>query len=244
MNEIPTGIENIAPDDLMTDVGSDVTLAALAAALFGHGLFWPPALLADAEVTVGDFLARAPGGHTRLGSTVRRYVLAIDARLADGQVMRAGARTVKCVTGYDLKQLFIGSRGCLGTILGATLRLEAEANRAAVERRLEEDFAGLEGDLRGREARGADGVSSASIDDGSLGDAGPPPGGRSAAPAFAGWRDVLAMLKQELDPEGRLPSIEACWPEGGSPAGERPGRRGDSPGVGSRSGGDGPAGGR
>lgn len=184
MTDRLTGIANVAPEDLMVDASSATTMAELAVALQEHGLFWPPAGLVPSEQTLGELLSHAPGGDTRLGSTARRYVLALDVTLADGSVMRAGARTVKCVTGYDLKQLFIGSRGCLGTITGATLRLESEANRDAVERRLDEDFAGLEA------AR------------------------RSTSQGDGGWRDVLSRLKAELDPDGALPSIDELWPTG------------------------------
>ncbi len=198
MSETPTGSMNVAPEDLMTDASSATTMAELAVALEGHGLFWPPATLVPEERTLGELLSHAPGGHTRLGSTIRRYVLALDVRLADGSTTRAGARTVKCVTGYDLKQLFIGSRGCLGTILGATLRLETEANRTAVERRLEHDFAGLEGSPRGSGEMCAEARSATTAVPG--------------AQAADGWRDVLARLKAELDPAGALPSIDELWP--------------------------------
>ena len=172
----------------MTDASSATTMAELAVALEGHGMFWPPAMLVPAEQTLGEMLAHAPGGDTRLGATIRRYVLALEVRLADGSTTRAGARTVKCVTGYDLKQLFIGSRGCLGVILGATLRLETETNRDAVEHRIEYDFAGLEG-------------------------AASRPPTTAGAQSESGWREVLAVLKAELDPDGALPSIDDLWPQ-------------------------------
>ncbi len=206
MSEILTGGVNAAPDDLMTDASSATTMAELVVALEGHGLFWPPATLVPEEQTLGELLSRAPAGNTRLGSTIRRYVLALDVRLADGSTTRAGARTVKCVTGYDLKQLFIGSRGCLGVILGATLRLETEANRQAVERRLERDFAGLE-------ARRA---SEAAADRPVGGSAGTMTASGAAAAGGAavagGWREVLTSLKAEMDPDGLLPSIDELWP--------------------------------
>jgi len=186
MTERRTGIANVAPEDLMTDAGSATTMAELASALQEHDLFWPPSSLVSPDRTLGEMLSHAPGGHTRLGAVIRRYVLALDVRLADGRTLRAGARTVKCVTGYDLKQLFIGSRGCLGTIVAATLRLESEANRAAVELRMERDYAGIEAAVAG------------------------------VGPAGDDWRDVLARLKAELDPEGALPSVDSLWPPTGS----------------------------
>jgi FAD/FMN-containing dehydrogenase len=211
MIERLTGSVNVAPEDLMTDASSATTMAELAVALEGHGLFWPPATLVPAERTLGQLLSHAPGGNTRLGSTIRRYVLALDVRLADGSTTRAGARTVKCVTGYDLKQAFIGSRGCLGTILGAILRLETEANRVAVEHRIEQDFAGLE-------ARRTLEVPTSRV----------ATAGGAGTEAADGWREVLARLKAELDPAGVLPSIDELWPrdepvsrnEAGSPGEE------------------------
>jgi glycolate oxidase len=50
-------------------------------------------------------------------------VLALEVVLPDGTVIRTGGRTVKNVTGYDLRRLFTGAEGTLGTITEITLRL-------------------------------------------------------------------------------------------------------------------------
>src|SRR3989338_6991699 len=53
----------------------------------------------------------------------RDMVLGIEAVLADGTVISAMRPLMKNNTGYDLKQLFIGSEGTLGVVPRAILRL-------------------------------------------------------------------------------------------------------------------------
>ncbi len=50
--------------------------------------------------------------------------------LPDGTVIRTGGRTVKNVTGYDLRRLFTGAEGTLGTITEITLKLLAKPKYA------------------------------------------------------------------------------------------------------------------
>ena len=53
----------------------------------------------------------------------RHYVLGLEVVLSDGRVLRAGGRTHKNKTGFDLVGVFVGSEGLLGIVTEATLRL-------------------------------------------------------------------------------------------------------------------------
>jgi FAD/FMN-containing dehydrogenase len=54
---------------------------------------------------------------------MREQVLGLEAVLADGTVISSMNDVIKNNTGYDLKQLFIGSEGTLGVVTRAVLRL-------------------------------------------------------------------------------------------------------------------------
>jgi glycolate oxidase len=180
-------VDEVVPADLMAVVGAGVRVGALEARVAADGLCWPPSAACRPDDMVGDVIARLPGGWTMDGNLARRYLLALDAVLADGSLLHAGARTVKSVTGYDLKQLMVGSRGTLGVITSLTLRLEAVANCASVLERYRRDFAGM-GGLAGSGRAGSGGSDVAGGDgDGAL--------------------LILERLKRELDPTGVFPDV-------------------------------------
>jgi glycolate oxidase len=88
------------------------------------GLFYPPDPQSKETCTIGGNLAENAGGPraVKYGVT-RQYVLALQAVLPTGELVRLGARTLKSVVGYDLVSLLVGSEGTLGIITEATLRL-------------------------------------------------------------------------------------------------------------------------
>ncbi|MCR9139920.1 MAG: FAD-binding oxidoreductase [Alphaproteobacteria bacterium] len=90
-----------------------------------NGFFYPLDLGARGSCTVGGMLSTNAGGNRviRFGMT-REQVLGIEVVLADGTIVNSLNSLVKNNTGYDLKQLFIGSEGTLGLITRAVLRLE------------------------------------------------------------------------------------------------------------------------
>jgi glycolate oxidase len=85
-------IEEVAPADLMAVVGSGVTVAALEERVAADGMCWPPSSLCAPDDMLGDIIARLPGGWTMEGNLARRYLLALEAVLADGSLLQAGAR--------------------------------------------------------------------------------------------------------------------------------------------------------
>ncbi|MBL3687173.1 FAD-binding protein [Leucobacter zeae] len=90
-----------------------------------HGLFFPPDPASARICTVGGNIATNAGGLRCVAHGVTAdSVAALEVVLADGRVMRTGARTRKNVVGYDLTRLFIGSEGTLGVITEATVRLK------------------------------------------------------------------------------------------------------------------------
>ncbi len=79
---------------------------------------------ARGSATLGGALATNAGGFQALRYGVARdQVLGLEAVLADGTVLSHLSPYPKDNTGYDLKQLFIGSEGTLGIITRAVLKL-------------------------------------------------------------------------------------------------------------------------
>jgi glycolate oxidase len=119
-----TAIRQIAADDLYAVVEPGVLNADLGRAAAEHSLFYPPDPSSFEISTIGGNLATNAGGFRCLKYGVTRdSVLGLQVVLADGRIIRTGARTVKNVAGYDLTSLFVGSEGTLGIITEATLRL-------------------------------------------------------------------------------------------------------------------------
>lgn len=105
-------------------VEAGVAIETVQNAAAAHGLFYPIDLGSKGSATVGGTIATNAGGNRviRWGMT-RQNVLGLEVVLADGTVLNLQNRFLKNNTGYDLKQLFIGSEGTLGVVCKAVLRL-------------------------------------------------------------------------------------------------------------------------
>ncbi len=105
-------------------VEAGVAIEAVQDAAAAHGLFYPIDLGSKGTATVGGTIATNAGGNRviRWGMT-RQNILGLEVVLADGTVLDLLNRFIKNNTGYDLKQLFIGSEGTLGVVCKAVLRL-------------------------------------------------------------------------------------------------------------------------
>ncbi|KAM9864948.1 putative FAD-linked oxidoreductase [Leucobacter aridicollis] len=119
-------ILEFAPQDRLATVQPGVITADLDDAAHEHGLFFPPDPASVRTCTVGGNIATNAGGLRCVAHGVTSdWVAALTVVLADGRIMRTGARTRKNVVGYDLTRLFIGSEGTLGVIVEAVVRLES-----------------------------------------------------------------------------------------------------------------------
>jgi FAD/FMN-containing dehydrogenase len=91
-----------------------------------HDRLFPLSLAAQGSCTIGGNLATNAGGTQVLRyGNMRDLTLGLEVVLPDGAVWNGLRGLRKDNTGYDLKQLFVGSEGTLGLITAATLKLYA-----------------------------------------------------------------------------------------------------------------------
>ena len=88
------------------------------------GLLFPLSLAAEGSCTIGGNLATNAGGTQVLRyGNARELCLGLEVVTAEGDIWDGLSGLRKDNTGYDLRDLFIGSEGTLGVITGATLKL-------------------------------------------------------------------------------------------------------------------------
>jgi len=88
------------------------------------GLFYPPDPASQDYSTIGGNVSENAGGMraAKYGLT-KDYVMALRAVLANGDIIRAGKKTIKDVAGYNIAGILIASEGTLGVITQITLKL-------------------------------------------------------------------------------------------------------------------------
>lgn len=101
-----------------------VTLSEAQAVAEKAGRLFPLSLASEGSCQIGGVLAANAGGTAVLAyGNARNLCLGLEAVLADGRVWH-GLRTLKKDnTGYDLRDLLIGSEGTLGVITAAALKM-------------------------------------------------------------------------------------------------------------------------
>lgn len=117
-------IVEIDEKNLTVTVEPGCITARLAEAVEAKGLFYPPDPSSMKISTIGGNISENSGGLRGLKYGVTAdYVLALEAVLPSGEVLRTGGKLAKDVAGYDLTRLLVGSEGTLAVITEATLKL-------------------------------------------------------------------------------------------------------------------------
>ena len=117
-------VVEISIENRYARVQAGVVCDDLNRALAKHGFTFPPDPASSTVATIGGNVNTNAGGikGAKYGTT-RDYVLGLQVVLPTGEVMHTGAYTMKCVSGYDLAKLFVGSEGTLGVVTEVTLKI-------------------------------------------------------------------------------------------------------------------------
>jgi FAD/FMN-containing dehydrogenase len=111
-------------DNATLTVEAGMPLARVQQAADEAGLLFPLSLAAEGSCAIGGNLSTNAGGTAVLRyGNARELVLGLEVVLADGRIWDGLKGLRKDNTGYDVKQLFVGSEGTLGIITAAVLKL-------------------------------------------------------------------------------------------------------------------------
>lgn len=119
-----SGVETIDPVGGTMTVRAGTTLEAAQTAAHVQGMELDIDLGARGSCTIGGVISTNAGGIRVIGTGMTRaHVLGLEVVLADGTVLSDMNTMMKNNSGFDLKQLFIGSEGTLGVVTRAVFRL-------------------------------------------------------------------------------------------------------------------------
>lgn len=117
-------IIEINEPDLYAVVEPGVVTSQFADAVGARGLFYPPDPGSQTVSTLGGNVALNAGGLRGLKYGVTKdYLMGIEFFDYNGELVKTGSRTVKCVTGYNLGGMMISSEGTLGVFSQLILKL-------------------------------------------------------------------------------------------------------------------------
>lgn len=119
-----TRVRGIDPQNNTITVDAGCVLQDVQEAARDADRLYPLSLAAEGSCRVGGTLATNAGGTNVLRyGNARDHVLGLEVVLADGRIWNGLKGLRKDNTGYDLKQLFLGTEGTLGIITAAVLKL-------------------------------------------------------------------------------------------------------------------------
>ncbi len=117
-------VRAIDPANDTMEVEAGCVLQAVQEAARDAGRLFPLSLAAEGSCTIGGNLATNAGGTEVLRyGMMRALTLGLEVITAQGEIWHGLRGLRKDNTGYDLRDLFIGSEGTLGIITAATLKL-------------------------------------------------------------------------------------------------------------------------
>ena len=126
-------IEEVDPQSKTITAQAGTILENMIDAAKEKNLLLPMSFGAKGSAHIGGVVSTNAGGLRvfRYGMT-RQMVLGLEAVLPDGTIISSLKKIIKDNSGYDLKQLFIGSEGTLGIVTKVILRLsEAPTSRSS-----------------------------------------------------------------------------------------------------------------
>jgi len=117
-------VRELDADNLTLTAEAGCVLVALQQHAQGAGFLFPLSLAAEGSCTIGGNLGTNAGGTQVLRyGNARDLCLGLEVVTAQGEVWHGLSGLRKDNTGYDLRDLMIGSEGTLGIITAATLKL-------------------------------------------------------------------------------------------------------------------------
>ena len=125
-------IKEISVKDLWVDVEAGCVYNDLNAELAKYGFFFPPSPGSAEACQVGGMVSTNASGMraVKYGAT-RDFVLGLTFVRANGDIVRAGTRTIKDSSGYQLARLMCGSEGTLGIITEITFKITTKPKKSA-----------------------------------------------------------------------------------------------------------------
>jgi FAD/FMN-containing dehydrogenase len=119
-----TNIREVDAQDFTLTAEAGVTLKSVQDAAAANDRYFPLSLASEGSCRIGGNLASNAGGLNVLAyGTARNLCLGLEVVLSDGRVWNGLSKLRKDNTGYDLRDIFVGSEGTLGIITAAVLKL-------------------------------------------------------------------------------------------------------------------------
>jgi glycolate oxidase len=117
-------IIEIDRENMMITVEPGVITSDINTAIEDFGLFYAGYPMSVESCFIGGNIAEdAGGGRAVKYGVTHRYVMGLEIVSPTGEIIQLGGKLVKDVTGYNLKQLIVGSEGTLGVVTKIILKL-------------------------------------------------------------------------------------------------------------------------